>query len=101
MTKIPGSGRYLGAYQRARAQMRTARPQPCGICGRAIDYSLTKPDPGSFTVDHIRPIARGGEDVPDNYRPAHLGCNSRRRDAPAGKPELRLPGLRKNSRDWG
>jgi len=42
----------------------------CHLCGH----------PGADTVDHIIPRSRGGTDDLDNLRPAHLSCNSARRD---------------------
>ena len=48
---------------------------PCGICGKAIDYSLPHLDPGSFHVDHIIPIDKGGTDTLDNKQASHRDCN--------------------------
>lgn len=58
----------------------------CGICGLAIDRFLSWPDLGSASVDHITPVATGG-DVWDesNLQAAHLGCNIRKSDG-------RIPG---------
>lgn len=50
---------------------------PCAICGKPIRYDLRKPDPRSFSVDHIVPIANGGAPYDlTNLQAAHLGCNS-------------------------
>lgn len=48
----------------------------CQICGDEIDRDLMFPDRRSVSLDHIRPIARGGEHVRSNVQCAHLGCNS-------------------------
>lgn len=53
----------------------------CGICGMRIDPSLRWPDQRSASVDHIVPVAKGGEDTRENVRAAHLGCNTRRAKA--------------------
>ncbi|NKS42290.1 HNH endonuclease [Rhodococcus hoagii] len=53
-----------------------ARDQPpCHICGDPIDYNAGHLDPLSFQIDHITPIARGGEDTLDNLAASHRGCN--------------------------
>lgn len=75
----------------ARAKGRTGRPwlraaarvkrnsNVCWICGGAIDVTLGARDPMSFTVDHVVPLALGGaERDPENLRPAHRRCNSKR-----------------------
>lgn len=59
--------RYGSAYRTARARV-LAESTVCWICGR----------PGSDTVDHVVPVARGGSHDAANLRPAHLGCNSSR-----------------------
>jgi len=42
----------------------------CGICQEPID--------GAFEVDHIVPLARGGEHSYSNAQPAHPSCNRRK-----------------------
>ena len=58
---------------------------PCGICGNEIDYKLPYLDPGSYVVDHITPIARGGLDVLENKQPAHRKCNRTKGDKLPGE----------------
>jgi 5-methylcytosine-specific restriction protein A len=54
-----------------------ANNTPCGICGKPIRYDLHAPNPQSFSVDHITPIANGGAPYDlHNLQPAHLGCNA-------------------------
>lgn len=55
--------------QHRRAIARTK--SPCGICGGEIDYTLKSPDPMSFEVDHVVPLARGGTDELANKQAAH------------------------------
>ncbi|MET7607447.1 HNH endonuclease [Streptomyces avermitilis] len=50
----------------------------CGICHEPVDPELQFPDPGSVSLDHIHPIARGGEHSRANSQTAHLGCNLRK-----------------------
>lgn len=59
---------------RDRNTIRRTKP-PCGICGGEIDYGLKSPDPGSFEVDHILPLARGGTDTLENKQASHRACN--------------------------
>lgn len=57
-----------------RKRMRTviAKAKPaCHICGAPIDYELPHTDPMSFVVDHVIPLAKGGEDALSNARAAH------------------------------
>lgn len=42
----------------------------CGICRELIE--------GAFHVDHIIPLARGGEHTYENVQPAHPRCNTRK-----------------------
>lgn len=49
----------------------------CGICGKPIDLRLKYPDPWSFVVDEIIPIARGGNPYSwTNTEPTHRWCNT-------------------------
>ena len=58
-----------------------ARDQPpCGVCRNPIDYDAHYLHPLSFTIDHITPINRGGDDVLDNLQAAHRKCNRDKSD---------------------
>lgn len=48
----------------------------CGICGHPVDFNKKFPDPWSATVDHIVPVAKGGDPASlENLQLAHLQCN--------------------------
>lgn len=49
----------------------------CGICGIAVDARMPPMSPLGPTLDHIIPLARGGEHVRSNVRLAHRICNMR------------------------
>jgi 5-methylcytosine-specific restriction endonuclease McrA len=44
----------------------------CYLCGRALD--------GDTHMDHVVPLARGGEHSATNLRPTHAACNLRKSD---------------------
>jgi hypothetical protein len=71
--------------------------RPCCRCHQPIDYSLSYPDPRSFSADHFPyPLVTHphlAED-PGNVDAAHLVCNQSR-----GKKRPRPP-LGTTSRDW-
>jgi 5-methylcytosine-specific restriction endonuclease McrA len=50
----------------------------CGICGGPIDYDLPYLDPGSYVVDHIIPLIKGGTDTLDNKQASHRACNAKK-----------------------
>jgi 5-methylcytosine-specific restriction endonuclease McrA len=52
----------------------------CGICGDPIARFAESPAPLSPSVDHIVPLAWGGEHSRRNVRAAHLVCNTTKRD---------------------
>lgn len=52
----------------------------CAICGDQIDRALPWPDPESASLDHIRPLSKGGAHDQDNVQWAHLVCNLRKGD---------------------
>jgi 5-methylcytosine-specific restriction endonuclease McrA len=43
----------------------------CGICGEDVD-------PTFFDIDHVIPLARGGEHSYRNVQVAHRRCNARK-----------------------
>ncbi len=47
----------------------------CGLCHRRIPKRLKAPHPMSASLDHIVPIADGGDHVPTNVHASHLRCN--------------------------
>lgn len=81
---------------RDRAAIRRTKP-PCGICGGEIDYTIKSPDPESFEVDHIVPMARGGADVLANKQASHRRCN---RTKWHSLPEDDAPRTFVTSRSW-
>lgn len=48
----------------------------CGLCNEPIDREATFPNPYSVSLDHIIPVVRGGDHIPENCQAAHLRCNS-------------------------
>lgn len=64
----------------------------CGICGGRVAKSRNHPDPLAPSIDHIVPIACGGEPSnPANLQLSHLRCNLVKRDTETGE-QLRLLG---------
>jgi hypothetical protein len=53
----------------------------CGCCGEPIDPQIQWPDKRCATVDHVIPLARGGEHSRDNVQAAHLSCNVAKSDS--------------------
>jgi hypothetical protein len=47
----------------------------CGFCGDPVDRGVEWPHPRSASLDHVVPLALGGEHSPSNVRLAHLSCN--------------------------
>jgi 5-methylcytosine-specific restriction endonuclease McrA len=65
-----GDPRKTSRWQRLRRQI-LSENDICWLCGH----------PGADTVDHVTAIRKGGEAFDlANLRPAHLTCNSRKRD---------------------
>lgn len=50
----------------------------CGICAEPVDRDLRFPDPMSVSLDHIVPLALGGDHSRANTQCAHLTCNVRK-----------------------
>jgi hypothetical protein len=64
----------------------------CKLCGRPVDKSLLYPNPMSATIDHVIPLAKQGEDTPDNVQLAHFICNSYKRDEIIESVSMCIPG---------
>jgi len=52
----------------------------CWLCGVGCVRGAEHPDSMAATVDHVIPLAKGGEHSYANVRCAHFICNSRKRD---------------------
>ena len=52
----------------------------CGICKVAVDPLLTGDDSMRGSIDHIKPINKGGDDTLLNVQLAHLKCNLQKSD---------------------
>lgn len=48
----------------------------CGLCGAPVPMDAKVPDLLAPTIDHIVPIALGGDDTCGNVQLAHFRCNS-------------------------
>lgn len=47
----------------------------CGICGDPITSGKAT-NRGGLTIDHIIPLAKGGQNIAANMQPAHSKCNT-------------------------
>lgn len=52
----------------------------CRLCGDPLDLSADVPHPLAPVIDHIVPLALGGEHAHYNVQAAHFMCNSEKRD---------------------
>lgn len=48
----------------------------CAWCGTEVDLTVAWPDRMSKSLDHVIPLAKGGEHALSNAALLHLGCNS-------------------------
>lgn len=62
----------------------------CWLCGQLVDRHARVPHYGAPTMDHVIPLAMGGEHTYENIRCAHFICNSRRgtKPVPGGSKKL-------------
>jgi hypothetical protein len=47
----------------------------CQLCLAPVNRTLKWPDPMSVTLDHVRPVTRGGTHNAENLQTAHWVCN--------------------------
>ncbi|MEV7840190.1 HNH endonuclease [Streptomyces albidoflavus] len=64
----------------------------CQLCHEPIDPDVAWPDPMSPSIDHVIPLARGGEHSMGNVQSAHLGCNSSKGDRVDPAPQVPAQG---------
>lgn len=57
----------------------------CRLCGDPLDRSADVPHPLAAVIDHIVPLALGGEHAHYNVQAAHFICNSHKRDVLEGQ----------------
>jgi 5-methylcytosine-specific restriction endonuclease McrA len=70
-------GRMAGG-KISQAELSTLDDGTCALCSKAIDPALQWPHPMSRSLDHIIPLASGGEHAIKNVQWAHLVCNQRK-----------------------
>lgn len=63
----------------------------CQLCGKAVPRGKAHPHPLSASLDHVVPLASGGDHVTSNVQLAHLRCNVRK-GARGGGEQLSLIG---------
>lgn len=48
----------------------------CRLCGKILDRKISNPNSSEYiTLDHIKPLSKGGEDNFQNIQLAHNKCN--------------------------
>lgn len=62
----------------------------CQLCRRRVAMTKQVPHPKAPTIDHVLPIAAGGDDTRANVQLAHFECNWMKRDG--GTQQLALVG---------
>lgn len=62
----------------------------CGLCRKRVAMKQVVPHPKAPTIDHILPIAAGGDDTRANVQLAHFECNWKKSDG--GTQQLLLFG---------
>lgn len=50
----------------------------CGLCGKRVAMTKAVPHPRAPTIDHVLPLACGGDDLRANVQLAHFSCNARK-----------------------
>ena len=80
MTRPDRKGKHRANYERNRKRI-FATQTTCGICGKAVDFSLKNPHPMSAQVDHLIPVSKGGHpyDI-SNLQLVHRTCNRQKSD---------------------
>lgn len=75
---LVGLACWVGRYAtRTTAAVLATQGTVCWLCGKS----------GADSADHVVPRSRGGTDHPDQLRPAHHECNSRRQNRQPFDPD--------------
>lgn len=84
--------RDYAKYKMSAGELAQRDGTDCGICGLAVDMTLTRADSLDCpSVDHILPRARGGSHDPTNLQLAHLRCNMAKSDRVSLSPAQIAP----------
>lgn len=75
-------GATVGTVSRWRVHERDG--WTCHICGDPVDRDVVAPKLEAAVLDHVVPLARGGEHSEANLKTAHFYCNSVKRDLEDG-----------------
>lgn len=57
----------------------------CYLCRRLVRHDLRVPHPLAATIDHVVPLARGGDHIEANLRTACFRCNTHKGDRGGGE----------------
>jgi hypothetical protein len=60
----------------------------CQLCGGKLHRTAKVPHPKAPTIDHIVPLAKGGDDIRANVHAAHFICNALKGDRGGGEQLL-------------
>lgn len=74
------SSRPRKNQRRYRQEVWNKAPGVCHICKLSLLKELTGSHPLAWVVDHVVALAKGGDDSLGNMLPAHIVCNSVKRD---------------------
>jgi len=81
MTKRPGRD-ATAAWRHVRAQV-LREESSCALCGGQLDPSQPRATPWATEVDHVHPLALGGDPYDRaNLRAVHRWCHQRRPAVP-------------------
>ena len=88
MVELQRDKRDSAQYRHLRKRILRGRPD-CALCGEPINYQAHHLDPDAPQIDHVVPVAHGGQHVFDNLLPVHRTCNRAKSDKlPAGAAAL-------------
>jgi 5-methylcytosine-specific restriction endonuclease McrA len=92
LIRFYGNTNYRAHYKRiARATILKRDKYKCYICGQELNREYIEPyDPLNPTIDHIVPLAVGGDHKPSNVRACCMECNSMKGDSVENAVQLAM-----------